>query len=74
MSLHIDLHFTCIPLQMKFNTVYILFLGVCLIGATSADTDDEDDDVQVEVEDDDEVRVEKVRNTAVHVHLSSMIL
>ncbi|XP_065927321.1 uncharacterized protein [Magallana gigas] len=44
---------------MKFNTVYILFLGVCLIGATSADTDDEDDDVQVEVEDDDEARVEK---------------
>lgn len=73
MSLHIDLHFTFIPLQMKFNTVYILFLGVCLIGATSADTD-EDDDVQVEVEDDDEVRVEKVRNRAVHVHFSSMIL
>lgn len=58
---------------MKFSTVYILFLGVCLIGATSADTD-EDDDVQVEVEDDDEVKPEKVRNKAVHVHLSSMIL
>lgn len=59
---------------MKFNIVYILFLGVCLIGVILVDIDDEDDDVQVEVEDDDEVRVEKVRNTVVYVYCSFMIL
>lgn len=30
---------------MKFNIVYILFLGVCLIGVILVDIDDEDDDV-----------------------------
>lgn len=30
---------------MKFNIVYIVFLGVCLIGVILVDIDDEDDDV-----------------------------
>jgi hypothetical protein len=48
---------------MKINNVYILLVGVCLIGAAFTDTEEEDDDVQVEVEDDD-VKPEKVNSVS----------